>query len=124
MNISLTLISLSLSLFCCLNAAKAQNNSIDTKTIDITYDNSDEAKDFIVFGLIDHSNSKEILDFREKYGVGYKFENCVIDPFSYSKAKKNNNKLIETLNEKYGFDWKNDIPYPIVGINSQEIEND
>lgn len=65
---------------------------------------------FIQFGMM----SKNHEDFRNKYKIDVKYENCVISPFISKKAKENNLAIAKLLTEKYGDAWKKDleiIPY-------------
>lgn len=65
---------------------------------------------FIQFGIM----TKNHEDFRNKYKIDVKYENCVISPFISKKAKENNLAIAKLLTEKYGNVWKKDleiIPY-------------
>lgn len=70
---------------------------------------------FVIFSII-HHQSEESLSFKEKYGVGFKFENDAIDPISYKKAKENNIDISNMLNEKFGNQWAKELPYLIPGL--------
>lgn len=65
---------------------------------------------FIQFGIM----SKNHENFRNKYKIDVKYENCVISPFASKMAKENNLAIAKLLTEKYGDVWKKDleiIPY-------------
>ena len=67
---------------------------------------------FIKFGLIS-GNSKK---FKEKYGIGVHYENCVITPFLQEKATLNNQILAKYLTKKFGETWKNDLEFLPLGL--------
>lgn len=73
-------------------------------------------RDFIVFGLIDESNSEKIKLFKRKYHVGIKFQNCTVDPVSFKNARDNNNKVANYLTNHFGNEWKKEIPYALIGV--------
>jgi len=54
--------------------------------------------------------------FKEKYGIGFSFEACMIDPFSSDRARKTNTKIAELLTKKFGEQWKQDLPIIPLGI--------
>ena len=55
-------------------------------------------------------------DFQEKFGIGIKFQNCLVDPLSYKKAVEHNKYIVEFLNEKFGNVWKKDLPTKPFGV--------
>ena len=67
---------------------------------------------FIQFGLI----SGNANTFKEKYGIGVQYENCVITPFLQEKATVNNQILAKYLTEKFGETWKNDLEFLPLGL--------
>ena len=67
---------------------------------------------FIQFGLV----SGNANTFKEKYGIGVQFENCVINPFLLEKATLNNQILAKHLTEKFGETWKNDLGFLPLGL--------
>ena len=67
---------------------------------------------FIQFGLV----SGNANTFKEKYGIGVQFENCVITPFLLEKATLNNQILAKHLTEKFGETWKNDLGFLPLGL--------
>lgn len=70
---------------------------------------------FIIHG-IDNKIPREYLNFKEKYGIGLIIENCATDPFSFKRATKNNQRISEYLNKKYGKDWLDELPSKPYGI--------
>ncbi|OCK51337.1 hypothetical protein BA768_16845 [Chryseobacterium sp. CBo1] len=79
-----------------------ENKSVSDKKEDVKY--------FIQFGIMSRNHDQ----FKNKYGVGVVYENCVITTYMSEKAKKNNHEVARYLTEKYGESWKKDleiIPY-------------
>ncbi|TDE04868.1 hypothetical protein [Flavobacterium sandaracinum] len=70
---------------------------------------------FITYGL-DNKIPKEFIDFKEKYGIGFIKENCVIDPMSFKRATENNRMIADYLTKKYGTDWLKELPTKPFGI--------
>ncbi|TDE03587.1 toxin-antitoxin system YwqK family antitoxin [Flavobacterium hiemivividum] len=70
---------------------------------------------FIIHG-IDNKVPQEYLNFKTKYGIGLIIENCAVDPFSFSRASKNNRMISEYLNTKYGKAWLNELSLKPYGI--------
>jgi hypothetical protein len=64
---------------------------------------------FIVHG-IQNNTPENYSEFIEKYGIGFKTENCVVDPISFKKATENNKRIIEYLNKTYGKEWIEQLP--------------
>lgn len=70
---------------------------------------------FIVHGI--HNNTPEnYSEFIEKFGIGFKTENCVVDPISFKKATENNKRIIEYLDKYYGKDWVKELPIKPFGF--------
>ena len=91
--------------------SKRQNlNTVTEKNIESLI-NSDSAK-FISFGIADQDFRK----FKEKYGVDLKIEGCVLTSTLSKKAKENNTFLANYLTEKYGENWKKDLPFVPFGL--------
>jgi hypothetical protein len=76
---------------------------------------SDGSLNFIMQG-IDSSIPKEYIKFKEKYGIGLKKKNCVIDPISFKKTTKNNQMVFDFLNKKYGPEWHTELKTKPFGI--------
>ena len=70
---------------------------------------------FIVHGLIAPEDDKVQL-FKEKYGVGFISENCVVDPMSFKIAMKVNKKIEVYLTDKFGEDWRKGLPATPFGL--------
>ncbi|OAB27384.1 hypothetical protein SAMN05444395_11510 [Flavobacterium fryxellicola] len=70
---------------------------------------------FIMHGL-DNKIPKEFAVFKEKYGIGLRKENCVMDPMSFKIATENNQLIASYLNKQYGNDWVNELPSKPFGI--------
>ena len=64
---------------------------------------------FIIHG-INNNTPENYSEFIEKFGIGFKTENCVVDPISFKKATENNKRIIEYLDKSYGKDWINELP--------------
>lgn len=64
---------------------------------------------FIIHG-INNNTTENYSEFMEKFGIGFKTENCVVDPISFKKATENNKRIIEYLNKTYGKDWIKELP--------------
>ena len=54
--------------------------------------------------------------FEEKYGVGMRAENCVVDPVTFKKTIQHNKEIVKYLNEKFGDQWLEDLPTQPFGI--------
>lgn len=73
-------------------------------------DRNEDVKYFLQFGIMSRNHDQ----FKDKYGVGVVYENCVITTYMSEKAKKNNQEVARYLTGKYGESWKKDleiIPY-------------
>lgn len=70
---------------------------------------------FIIHGLDDEIPAEASV-FKEKYGIGVTKENCVIDPISFMKTKKNNQLISDYLTKKYGSDWLNELSFKPFGM--------
>lgn len=57
--------------------------------------------------------------FKEKYGIGIVTENCAVDPISFRNAKLHNQAIANYLTEKFGTEWKEDLPISILGISNE-----
>lgn len=57
--------------------------------------------------------------FKEQYGIGIVTENCAIDPIAFRNAKQHNQAIANYLTEKFGTEWKEDLPISILGINNE-----
>ena len=55
-------------------------------------------------------------NFKEKYGVGMRTENCVVDPFTLKETIQHNKAIVKYLNEKFGDQWLEDLPAKPFGI--------
>lgn len=85
----------------------------DSNNITNSYANSGNIQDlvksnkaqFIVFGIV----SEDYTEFKEKYGVGVKTENCVITSYLSKVARENNEIVAQYLNENFGTSWKEDL---------------
>ncbi|SNR35023.1 FEKKY domain-containing protein [Lutibacter flavus] len=64
---------------------------------------------FIIHGIINNT-PENYSEFIEKFGIGFKTKNCVVDPISFKKATENNKRIIEYLNKTYGNDWIKELP--------------
>ena len=74
----------------------------------------EEGMNFIFNGL---NNSPANFDeFREKYGIGIVTKNCVVDPFTFKESIEHNIYLVNYLNQKFGEDWRKDLPAKPFGI--------
>jgi dihydropteroate synthase len=60
--------------------------------------------------------SKNHEDFRNKYKIDVKYENCVINPAIFKKTKENNLAIAKLLTEKYGDVWKKDLEIILYGL--------
>ena len=76
---------------------------------------SDGTLYFIMHG-IDSSIPEEYVSFKEKYGIGLKKENCVVDPLSFKRATENNQMISDYLDKKYGVEWLNELKAKPFGI--------
>ena len=70
---------------------------------------------FIVHGLL-APDPEKIKAFKKSYGVGYRSENCVVDPISFKVAMSNNKKIEAYLTSKFGDDWKIKLPAQPFGL--------
>ncbi|MFB9865533.1 FEKKY domain-containing protein [Rufibacter immobilis] len=69
--------------------------------------------------FIFHGIQEVIADFsifKEKYGIGYNTQNCIIDPATYKRTTAHNQRIERYLTEQYGVAWKNDLPAKPFGI--------
>tara|TARA_Y100000310_G_C20050283_1_gene520242 strand:+ start:208 stop:516 length:309 start_codon:yes stop_codon:yes gene_type:complete len=55
-------------------------------------------------------------NFKEKYGVGMRTENCVVDPLTLKETIQHNKAIVKYLNEKFGDQWIEDLPAQPFGI--------
>lgn len=107
--------------FFTFHVCNSQNLKVEQKTNEKSLTANDSVNiplEFIIFSIVDQRGAEKALTFKEKYGVGFKFESDVIDPLSYKKAQKNNINISEILTEKFGSSWIEELPYLIPGIKS------
>ncbi len=64
---------------------------------------------FIIHG-INNKTPENYSEFIEKFGIGFKTENCVVDPISFKKATENNKRIIEYLDKTYEKNWIKELP--------------
>mgnify|MGYP001025136679 CR=1 FL=1 len=81
----------------------------------ISLNDSVKAKNFLLFGIVNHQTA-EMLQFKEKYGVGFQFQTCVISPDSYKKTSQNNQNVAVYLSDKFDKTWLKDLPLSPLGI--------
>lgn len=90
-------------------------------SMDITFlPPSDGKLRFIIFSIADPSQSEDFIQFTEKYGVEFWVREDNIDPVSFEQAVENNKKIIALLTEKYGENWKKELPVAVFGLEKQE----
>lgn len=70
---------------------------------------------FIVHGL-DAKITDEFIAFKNKFGVGIRKENCVVDPISFRNARENNRIIAEFLAKRQGNSWFNELPIKPIGL--------
>lgn len=85
-------------------------------TIITILNDSISERNFILFGIVNHQ-TEEMINFKKKYGVGFKFETCVVDPTSYEITSQKNKKTAIYLTEKFDNSWLNELPVMPFGIN-------
>lgn len=76
-----------------------------------------ESINFIVHSLITIS-PEQIEAFKKMFGLGFRIENCVVDPISFKTAMSTNKKLELYLNMKFGEVWKAHLPAQPFGLTS------
>jgi hypothetical protein len=98
------------------NTIRTQNSSLYSIQKDTLKDSliKRECK-FIIHGIV-QNQSKSIEGFQKKFGVGFRFKTCVIDPISYQKAITNNKNIAKDLTQKYGNSWVKELPLIPLGI--------
>jgi hypothetical protein len=92
------------------------SNSILNDSIIINLNDSIKLNNFHFFGIVNHQ-TKEMLQFKAKYGVGFQIQNCVVNPFSYKMATFMNKKTVVFLNDKFGDSWLKELPISLLGVN-------
>jgi hypothetical protein len=70
---------------------------------------------FIFHGINDSPIENSFI-FKEKYGIGFKTENCVVDTLTYKKSVENNQRIFEFLDKKYESKWLDDLKVKPFGI--------
>ena len=101
--------------FCTLYAQKKQELKTvvwakNTDNIEFLIKN--KAIDFVQFGIM----AKNHLAFSEKFGVGVRYENCVLSPTISKDARENNKALAYYLTQKYGDTWKKELGFTPYGL--------
>lgn len=76
---------------------------------------NDGSINFIFHGLMSLS-PEAVKTFKDEFGVGFRSENCVIDPISFKMAMNINKKLEMYLNSKFGESWKAKLPAQPFGL--------
>lgn len=69
--------------------------------------------------FIIHSISNSIPNsktFKEKYGIGFVSQGCLIDPFSLKAAREHNATIEKLLDKKYGNVWRKELPATPTGL--------
>tara|TARA_B100000953_G_C18012924_1_gene418545 strand:- start:1169 stop:1795 length:627 start_codon:yes stop_codon:yes gene_type:complete len=74
----------------------------------------EDGMNFIIHGI----NPKPIdySVFKEKFGVGLIYKNCVIDPLTYKRTVEHNKYIVEYLTEKFGEEWISNLPAKPFGV--------
>lgn len=72
---------------------------------------------FILHGITNNITSKH-AEFSSKYGVGFIFKNCVLDPITTKNTREFNNKVADFLDATYGNEWKKDLPASPFGLSN------
>ena len=74
----------------------------------------EDGMNFIIHGI----NPKPIdyNDFKEKYGIGVKFKNCVIDPLTFKRTVEHNMYIVDFLTEQFGEEWIKDLSFKPFGV--------
>ncbi len=70
---------------------------------------------FIINGVI-HQYDERFKNFSDKYGVGFEFKNCSIDPHTYQFSRANNLLIANLLTEKHGEKWSKELPTRPFGV--------
>jgi len=84
-------------------------------TIIIHKVDSTSIKNFVLNGIVEHQTD-EMISFKKKYGVGFNYKNCVVNPISYKNISQNNQKVAKFLSKKFGNSWLNELPVLPFGI--------
>ena len=93
----------------------SNNFSNQFDTINLFFNDSVKTKNFLLFGIVNHQTA-EMLLFKKKYEVGFKYETCVFSPASYKSTSQNNQNMAIYLFNKYGDSWLNELPVLPIGI--------
>lgn len=75
---------------------------------------AEEGMNFIFNGV--NNSPVDFSEFKEKYGIGIVTKNCVVDPITFKESIEHNIYLVNYLNQKFGADWKKDLPARPFGI--------
>ena len=100
--------------------SKTQSNFNDTNEFAVDYENNvsnkseEDGMNFIFNGI--NSSPVDFKAFKAKYGIGIVTKNCVVDPLTFKKSIEHNKYIIEHLNDKFGDEWKNDLPAQPFGV--------
>ena len=79
------------------------------------FSDSLKTNSFLLYGIVNHQ-TLEMVQFKEKYGVGFQFQTCVVSPASYKKTSQNNQNTAIYLSNKYGNSWVTELPVLPIGI--------
>lgn len=93
-----------------LGKTKLSNDYATDENIKNLVENN--SAEFIIFGIV----SEDDTNFKEKYGIGVKAENCVITPYLSNLAKENNKTIANYLNKNFGTSWKADLKITPFGL--------
>ena len=74
----------------------------------------EDGMNFIIHGI--NPEPIDFINFKEKYGIGLKFKNCVIDPLTYKRTVEHNKYIVEFLTDKFGVEWIKNLPAKPFGV--------
>src|SRR5690606_11158314 len=96
------------------NAFSRSNNSEAFKINEEGKKSAEEGMNFIFNGL--NNSPADFSGFKEKYGIGIVTKNCVVDPITFKESIEHNIYLVNYLDQKFGEDWRKDLPAKPFGI--------
>ena len=96
------------------NSFSRSNNSEAFKINEEGKKSAEEGMNFIFNGL--NNSPADFSGFKEKYGIGIVTKNCVVDPITFKESIEHNIYLVNYLDQKFGEDWRKDLPAKPFGI--------
>lgn len=76
----------------------------------------ERATEYFIINGINKTFTASMNEFTQKYGVSFDYQNCAPEPACMKRAGMHNHNLATQLNQRYGTDWKRELPVEVFGL--------